>query len=388
MNIAPWPSFDKEQIKAVENVLLSGKVNRWTGENCNKFEKEFSNYLGIKYSLSVANGSLALTSAYEAIGLKKGDEFITTPRTFIATSSCGVLLNGKPIFADIDRDSGSITAETIEPLINSSTKAIVVVHLGGWPAEMQEICNLAKSHGLKIIEDCSQAHGAKINNNHVGTFGDISTWSFCQDKILTTGGEGGMVTTNNNELWSKIWEMRDHGKSLNKIENTKNQKGFKWLHDSFGSNYRLTELQAAIGRIQLKRLNEWRITRERNALLLYEQLKYFEILRIPRPTENITHAWYKFYTYVRENYLSSGWNRDRIIHEINNEGVPAFSGSCSEIYLEKSFQNFGYYPKKRLPVARELGETSLMFLVHPTISQEGMFFYADRIKRVLKRAVK
>ncbi|MDC3159669.1 DegT/DnrJ/EryC1/StrS aminotransferase family protein [Prochlorococcus sp. AH-716-G10] len=388
MDIASWPFYDEEQINAAKNVLLSGKVNKWTGTECDLFEKEYSSWCGSKYSVSVSNGSSALSLAYSAIGLKEGDEFITTPRTFIATSSCGAMLGAKPVFADVDRNSGSITAKTIEPLINKKTKAISLVHLGGWPAEIEKICQLAKSYNLFVIEDCSQAHGAKIVNQHVGTFGDIATWSFCQDKIISTGGEGGMVTTNNEELYSRVWSLKDHGKNQNLINIIPKTNNFRYIHDYIGTNMRLTEFQASIGRVQLKLISKWNKLRARNAKILFDSLKEFSSLRIPYPKNKITHAWYRFYTYVDKNNLNFGWDRDRLIYEINKKGVPAFTGSCSEIYLEKCLRNFDPIPPRRLKIAKNLGETSLCFLIHPTIDLVQINYCAEAIGDVFRKASK
>lgn len=387
MNLPKWPYYDSNQIEIVKNVLESGNVNRWTGNETVNFEKEFCNFHGVKYGIALANGTLALTAAYTAIGLNKGDEIITTPRTFIATSSSAVMLGVKVIFADVDLNSGNITPQTIEPLISYKTKAISIVHLGGWPADMEEICNLAKKHNLKIIEDCSQAHGAKIANRYVGSFGDIAIWSFCQDKIISTGGEGGMVTTNDKEYYEKIWSLKDHGKSLNAVTNPQKKVGFKWLHHSFGTNYRLTELQSAMGRYQLKMLPIWLKKREENAMILFNTLKDIKALKIPLPNPDKTHAWYKFYAYLDINKLRNEWSRDKIIENIIDTGYPAYSGSCSEIYLEKCFINSNMRPKTNLTNAKKLGDKSLMFLVHPTILSNEMQLYADTIKKIILKAL-
>ena len=378
-----WPSFDSEQIESASRVLASGRVNYWTGSETLAFEKEFSQFAGTRYSIALANGSLALSSAYLALGIGPGHEVITTPRTFIATASSAVLLGAKPIFADVDPDSGAITASSIEPLINTRTKAISVVHLGGWPADMPAICDLASSYDIPVVEDCAQAHGARIDGQSVGSFADVSAWSFCQDKILTTAGEGGIVTTSRSDLWDLMWSFKDHGKSYDLVFNRSYPPGFRWLHARFGSNFRLTELQSAIGRIQLQRLPHWTALRTRNALLLADALCDLPTVRVPLPPDHLTHAWYKFYAFVQPDKIAGGWSRDRIIAEISHLGFPAFSGSCSEIYLEKCFQDTGLSPSERLPVARELGETSLMFLVHPTISAEQMFEYAQSVRSVL-----
>ena len=386
MTLAPWPQFDANQIDAATRVLASGKVNTWTGQHTAAFEQEFARWCGTAHAIAMANGSLALSAAYLAVGLGPGDELITTPRTFIATASSAVLLGAKPVFADVDAESGAITAATIAPLITPRTKGISVVHLGGWPADLPAILELARAHGIGVIEDCAQAHGARIHGQSVGSFGDLAAWSFCQDKILSTAGEGGMVTTHRADLWDAMWAFKDHGKTHDAVFGREHSPGFRWLHERFGSNFRLTELQSAIGRIQLRRLPEWTAARTRNALLLAEALANCSAVRVPMPPEGITHAWYKFYAFVKPEALADGWTRDRILSEIASLGYPAFSGSCSEIYLEKCFQEAGLAPAERLPVARELGDTSLMFLVHPTITAEQMAAYAEVVRTVVHRA--
>jgi dTDP-4-amino-4,6-dideoxygalactose transaminase len=390
VSLAPWPQFDADQIEAASRVLASGKVNTWTGQETRAFEQEFAAWCGSSHAIAMANGSLALSAAYLALGLGTGDELITTPRTFIATASSAVLLGAKPVFADVDADSGAITASTIAPLITPRTKAIAVVHLGGWPADMPAICDLACAHGIAVIEDCAQAHGARLRVagqwQSVGSFGYVAAWSFCQDKILTTAGEGGMVSTSRTELWDAMWAFKDHGKTHEAVFGREHPPGFRWLHERFGSNFRLTELQSAIGRLQLQRLPEWTAARTRNALQLAEALSDLPAVRVPLPQEGIAHAWYKFYAFVQPEALADGWSRERILSEIAALGYPALSGSCSEIYLEKCFQDAGLAPAERLPVARQLGDTSLMFLVHPTITPEQMAGYAEAVRSVVQRA--
>ena len=386
VTLAPWPYFDSEQIEVASRVLASGMVNSWIGQETNAFEQEFASWCGSSHAIAMANGSLALSAAYLAIGLGKGDEMITTPRTFIATASSAVLLGAKPVFADVDQNSGAITAATIAPLITCRTKAISVVHLGGWPADMPAICELARAHGIAVIEDCAQAHGARIHGHSVGSFGDVAAWSFCQDKILSTAGEGGMVTTSRSDLWDVMWAFKDHGKTHVAVFGREHPPGFRWLHERLGSNFRLTELQSAIGRLQIQRLPDWNAARTRNALLLAAALADLPAVRVPLPPKGIEPAWYKFYAFVEPEALALGWSRDRILSEITEAGYPAFVGSCSEIYLENCFQVAGLAPAHRLPTARLLGETSLMFLVHPTITIEQMACYIDVVRAVVKRS--
>ena len=370
---SPWPLFTEEEANAVSSVLLSNKVNYWTGTEGREFEKEFAAWSGCEYAIALANGTVAIDAALIALGVGEGDEVIVTPRTFLASVSSIVSVGAIPIFADVDLDSANITAETIRRVVSPRTKAIICVHLAGWSCDMDSIMALANERGLFVVEDCAQAHGAKYKGKPVGGIGHIGAWSFCQDKIMTTGGEGGMVTTNDRELWSKMWSYKDHGKSWEAVYECEHPPGFRWLHDTFGTNWRMTEMQAAIGRIQLKRMSEWHVARKNNAEKLIEACKQFPgFLRLSVPTESIEHAWYKFYVFVRPEAFKAGWGRDRIMNAIIDMGVPCYSGTCPEVYLEKAFDETGFKPKQRLSVAKELGETSLMFLVHPTLTEQEM----------------
>jgi len=368
----PWPSFTQEEADAVSRVLLSNKVNYWTGQECREFEKEFASWSGSKYAIALANGTLALEVALKALGIGHGDEVVVAPRTFIASASCIVAMGAVPVFADVDRNTQNITVDTIAKVLTPKTKAVICVHLAGMPCDMDPIMDMAKQYGLYVIEDCAQAHGAKYKGRPVGSIGHIGAWSFCQDKIVTTGGEGGMVTTNDRALWSSMWEYKDHGKSWNAVYEQEHPQGFRWLHESFGSNYRMLEMQAAIGRIQLRRMPEWSSTRREYAKMIWDTASQQPWLRVPDMPDWAEPAAYKCYVFVDPSALPDGWSRDRIIEYINARGVPCYSGSCSEIYLEKAFDKNGLRPKERLPVAKELGETSLMFLVHPTLRSEDI----------------
>lgn len=388
MKINPWPSFTEEEASAIQRVLLSNKVNYWTGTEGREFEKEFADFADSQYAIAVSNGTTALDLAFNALGLGKSDEVIVTSRTFIASISSIVNAGATPVFADVDRNTQNISPETIISVITEKTKAIVCVHLAGWPCEMEEIMAIANEYGLKVIEDCAQAHGARYKGRSVGSIGHIGAWSFCQDKIMSTGGEGGMVTTNDKDLWNRMWSFKDHGKSYDAVYNMDHPPGFRWLHESFGTNWRLTEMQSAIGRIQLAKMSEWTHLRGVLAEKLVSVLCNFSGVRVPVVPEDIKHANYKLYVFVEPTSLNEGWSRDRIIEALNSNGVPVMQGSCSEVYLEKAFEGKSFKPVERLPVARELGETSLMFLVHPTISMEQMDKVCECVSDVMSLASK
>ena len=399
---APWPSFSEEEFLSVEAVLKSNRVNYWTGDICRLFEKEFAVWCGTAHAVALNNGTLALDAALKALDVGPGDEVVVTPRTFMASVSCVVNAGAVPVFADVELDSGNISARTIEAVLSPNTKAVVCVHLAGWPCDMDPIMALANAHGLKVIEDCAQAHGARYKGRSVGSIGHVGAWSFCQDKIMTTGGEGGMVTTNDEALWHAMWSFKDHGKSYEAVYERQHPPGFRWLHESFGTNWRMLEMQAAIGRIQLERLKNWTFARVSNSCAISDTCKKFPALRVPEfrccgcvgacvpvaAEQACVHANYKFYAYVRPEFLANGWSRDHIIEDINALGVPCYQGSCSEVYLEKAFDGTGWRPPQRLPVAKELGETSLMFLVHPTLTAEEIQKTCDVIEQVMRQASK
>lgn len=377
-----WPAFSAEEANAVADVLRSNRVNYWTGDAGRRFERDFARWAGSTYAVALANGTLALDVALRALGIGAGDEVVVTPRTFIASVSCVINAGAKPVFADVERDSGNISAATIEKVITDKTRAIIPVHLAGWPCEMDAIMALARKHDLVVIEDCAQAHGARLGDRSVGTIGHVGAWSFCQDKIMTTGGEGGMVTTDHRDLWSAMWSYKDHGKSWQAVYEREHAPGFRWVHESFGTNWRMLEVQAAIGEIQLRRMDHWTERRTLIAGRLSAALAPFaSTVRVPLPPPGVTHAYYRLYAYVRPDKLARGWSRDRIVAELVSADVQVLHGTCSEVYLEGAFENTPFRPVQRLPVARELGETSLMFLTHPTMTDAEM----DRAEAAIGR---
>lgn len=362
-SFSPWPAFTEEEADAVRDVLLSNKVNYWTGKEGRQFEQEFAAFAESNYAIALANGTVALDLALKALDIGEGDEVVVTPRTFLASASSIVTAGAVPVFADVDANSQNITPETVRQVISPRTKAIVCVHLAGWPCDMDGFMDLAEEYGLYVIEDCAQAHGARYKGRSVGSIGHTGCWSFCQDKIMSTGGEGGMVTTNDRELWSKMWSYKDHGKSWEAVYEREHSPGFRWLHESFGTNWRMTEMQAVIGRIQLKRMQEWHEKRLGYANQIWRTAEQLPGLRVAAIPADIEHGAYKCYVFVENG------QRDAVLNAINERGVPCFSGSCSEVYLEKAFEGTGWRPDSPMTVARKLGETSLMFLVHPTLQQ-------------------
>jgi dTDP-4-amino-4,6-dideoxygalactose transaminase len=380
-----WPYFSQDVSDAVVRVLQSGNVNYWTGNEGRLFEAEFAEFTGCRHAVALANGTVALECALKALGVGPGDEVVTASRTFIASASCAVMLGARPVLADVDRDSQNINAESIRDVLTPRTKAIVAVHLAGWACEMDDILGLARERGIHVVEDCAQAHGATYHGRPVGSLGDVAAFSFCQDKIMTTAGEGGMVTTGSSELWNTMWSLKDHGKSYDAVYHDEHGPGFRWLHESFGTNWRLTEVQSAVGRIALEKLPGWISLRRKYAQIFTEEFSALPGLRVTKPPKHVEHAYYKYYVFLRPEELRPEWTRDRIVEAIKAKGVPCFSGSCSEIYLEKAFPP-EWRPKERLPVARELGETSLMFLVHPTLTEEDIRATCEAVREVMMAA--
>lgn len=375
--MSKWPSYEVDEIDAVTRVLASGKVNYWTGEECLRFENEFASFADCDYAIAVANGTVALDAALRALGVGVGDEVIVTSRTFIASVSAIINVGAIPIFADVSIDSQNLSAPSFTSVVTSKTKAILCVHLAGWPCDMDQILDIAQKNNIYVVEDCAQAHGARYKGKSVGSLGDVGCWSFCQDKIMTTGGEGGMVTTNRKDVWSKVWSYKDHGKSLDALTRGSANSKFKWVHESFGTNWRMTEMQAAIGRVQLTKMKRWQSLRERNCKQIWATASKFNIFRVPhlkcsgcheQAEQKCVHAYYKCYIFVNGDVTL----RNAILDEIIAKGLFCSSGSCSEVYLEKAFDNTNYRPVNPLPGARLLGDTSLMFQCHPTLTDEDL----------------
>jgi hypothetical protein len=385
---APWPYYAPDEIEAVTRCLASGRVNYWTGTECVQFEAEYAKHVGVQHAIALANGTLALELALYALGVGPGDEVVVPSRTYIASASCVVARGAVPVVADIDPDSQNLTADTIRAVLTPRTRAVVAVHLAGWPCDMEPIMALARERGLVVVEDCAQAHGARYRGKPVGSFGDAAAFSFCQDKIISTGGEGGMLLLNDTARWEKAWAYKDHGKSYDAVFRRQHAPGFRWLHESFGSNWRMTGMQAAIGIRQLEKVDDWVAIRRRHAETLSHGLANIPGLRLTHPPAPVAHAYYRYYAFIEPDALRPGWDQTRVIEAIEAEGIPCFSGSCSEIYREQAFVAAGWQPAQRFPVAQRLGETSLAFLVHPTLDEEAMRDTCVAAGKVMRAAVK
>lgn len=388
-NVSPWPYFENDEIEAATKTLTTGKVNYWTGEFGKQFENAYAKSVGRKYGIALSNGTVALELALRVLGIKAGDEVIVTSRSYVASASCVVLLGAVPVFADVEIESGNISAETIEPLITDRTKAIVPVHIGGWPCDMPGIMALATKYDLKVVEDCAQAHGAFVSGRAVGAWGHASIFSFCQDKIISTGGEGGMLLLDDEASFKQAWAYKDIGRSYDAVFHHQHPDGFRWLTESAGSNFRMTEFQAAIGLKQLEKLPRWTERRNQHANAIIEVLKSFDFITVPvlsNKTGNL-NAYYRLYATINPSYkaVSIGAEslRNAIVNQLVKEGVPCFFGACSEVYREKLFVDLGYSPKIPFTNARFFSDNAFCFLVHHTITISQMDHITLIIKSVL-----
>ena len=386
-NISPWPYFEADEIEAAASTLKSGKVNYWTGELGKQFEVAYAKSVGKQFGIALSNGTVALELALRVLGVQAGDEVIVASRSYVASASCVLLVDATPVFADVDSDSGNISVETITPLITKKTKAIIPVHVGGWPCDMPAIMDLACQHNLMVIEDCAQAHGACVAGKPVGAWGHAAIFSFCQDKIISTGGEGGMLLLDNELAYKQAWAYKDIGRSYNAVFNQTHAEGFRWLTETPGSNYRMTEFQAAIGLRQLEKLPRWVAQRNNNANEIVGTLKQFDFIDTPtlQLLDNSQHAYYRLYAKLKKDVVLAGLSgeslRNHIINQLVLSGVPCFFGSCAEIYREKLFAKI--LPNQRLPNAADFADNAFCFLVHHTITNEQLQLMTNTIKQVL-----
>ena len=392
LRTAPWPVIDEQGKEAVLCVLESGKINYWTGEETKKFEEEFAAYCDVPYALAVSNGTLALELALRACGIGEGDEVIVPSRTFIATAGSVAAVGATPVVCDIDPNTNNMSALDVAKVLTPRTKAIIAVHLGGYPAPMDELHDLAKQVDAYMLEDCAQAHGATYRGRKVGSLGDAGCFSFCQDKIMPLG-EGGMITFHNKKMYERAWSYRDHGRSLEKMQAAAEQpsSSFKWLTDSFGSNARMGEMEGALGRVMLRALPQYHAQRTVHAYQLVNVMNELSgveplILSNAERAEGSAHAFYRLYARIDTSALVEGWSRDRILAELNTLGVPVQYGSCALIGREKAFEGFAASQLSEWPQAQKVHENSLAFLVHPTLTEADIEGIGAALAQVMHQA--
>lgn len=347
-----WPIHSADEIDAVAVVLRSGATNYWVGPHGQAFESEWAAYTGAQYALTVSNGTTALECAIHALRLEPygKNEVVIPCRTFMATASAVVNNGLAVVLADIDPETLNVTVETLEARRTPKTGAVIVVHYAGLPCDIEAICKWAKQYDIRIIEDSAHAQGARVGGKHVGTFGDIGCFSFCVGKIMSTGGEGGAVITNDSELYRRMGAYRDHGRY--QLRGSKDFTKFEYSVQEFGSNLRLTEMQSAIARLQLKKLDGW-VARRREIAAMYDAAFGWPVVRPG-------HAFYMYTGFID--------NRDAVLTALNDRGIPARLNGCPNLYLEPVFVGKGL----RCPNADASGARTLGLPIYPTLSNEDV----------------
>ncbi|WP_255738616.1 DegT/DnrJ/EryC1/StrS aminotransferase family protein [Frankia sp. CiP3] len=405
-----WPVFRPEEIATATATMRRGDVSYWTGREGRRFEREFAEAVGACHGVAVANGTVALEIALRVVGVGPGDEVVVPARSTIAPVNCVAALGARPVFADVDAESQTITVDCVRRVLTARTRAVVAVHLAGWPADMDALRGLARTRGLAVIEDCGQAHGATLRGRSVGTRGDIGVWSFGYDRILSTAGEGGMVTTDDAALYRAAWSYKEQGRRFAVVDAGAEPRpepdglstddlggdgsddldweqggGSPLAHGGFGTNARMHELAAAVGRAGLPHLPEMVERRRDNALLLALRLRDVAALRLVSPPSHVGHAYYRWYAFVRTDLLHDGWDRNRVVAAVRAEGVPCFTGCPREVYREAAVPA-RWRPAASLPVARELGRTAIALLVHPALDLSDISDASDALVKVMSVA--
>ncbi|AKH42853.1 dTDP-4-amino-4,6-dideoxygalactose transaminase [Altererythrobacter atlanticus] len=366
-----WPFHDRDEIEAVMDVLASGRTNSLVhGDQTKAFEEEFARFVGADHAIAVANGTLALELALKALGIGPGDEVIVPARSFFATAACVVAAGAEPVFADVDPVSQNICPQSVERMISAKTRAVICVHLAGWPCDMDALLDLCNRHGLFLVEDCAQAHGASIGGRLAGSIGHAAAFSFCTDKIMSTGGEGGMFVTSDRDIFLKAWAYKDHGKSYQKVNSGGGGSAFRYIHDSFGSNFRMTEMQSAIGRAQLAKLPDWLARRRANAELLNGILAGHPLVAVPQPPADTVHAWYKYNITIDLDGLQDKSSVNEIVDELRSHGITCGTGTCPDMSREDAFTDREVRTDQGLPNAHKVGKANLMLAIDHMFDQK------------------
>jgi len=401
-----WPSFSQKAIESVSEPLKSGKVNYWTGELGTKFEKEWAKWNGVKYCITTTNGTSALHTAVASLGIGPGDEVICPSYSFIASSFCILQAGALPVFADVDKKSHTIDPNDIEDKITDKTRAIIVVHLYGIVADMESIMEIARKHNLFVIEDCAQCFGGIYKGKKVGTIGDVGCFSFCQSKHFTTGGEGGAVITNNEDLYWECMSFRDHGYDVKeRLRLLEMEKKLMYIHRRVGFNYRMTEIQSLIGLCELERFDSWNLpNRRRNGKYLIEKLKNHPlVLYPPLDTEERQNAFWWAPFVLDTDKLKVPLKQ--FISAMEAEGVPVYGVQWPEMYKERAYvekNGFGRlkypfndpnarkidYSKVECKKAKWLSERTMSFFTHPVYEIKHMEKYVEAFNKVASAYMK
>jgi len=348
--LAGWPQFDEKAIQAVETVLRSGKVNYWTGPHGMEFERKFAEWQGSHYAISASNGTAALHIALSALGIGPGDEVIVPSYTFIASSFSIVQAGAIPRFADVNIDDHCISIESAEKLVNKRTKAIMPVHLYGNVCDMDPILDFAKEHNLFVIEDNAEAFGGMYKGKKTGTLGHMAACSFCQNKTFTTGGEGGMVTTDDEELAWLARSFRDHGYDVKqRLSLLELEQKLPYIHNTVGWNYRMTEMQSAIGLAELERMDTWNMPRRRrNAQIIIDSIKDLPaVLHTPIDTEQRRNGWYVMAFSLDIENMSC--DIAKFVAACGAEGAPCWKVFWPQCHTEKAFREHNAFGKSGFP---------------------------------------
>ncbi|WP_346785473.1 DegT/DnrJ/EryC1/StrS family aminotransferase [Aurantiacibacter flavus] len=386
-----WPRHEADEIEAATAVLQSGRVNALVhGTENRAFEEEFARYVGVPHAIAVSNGTVSIELALRALGIGAGDEVIVPARSFFATASAVVAVGANPVFADVEVDTQNIDPASVERLIGENTRAIVCVHLAGQPCDMGRLCEIAAANELYLVEDCAQAHGATWEGRQVGSFGDAGSFSFCTDKIMSTGGEGGMLVMRDEAVWRAAWAYKDHGKDPVRLRepHSGTPGAFRYLHDSFGSNFRMTEMQAAIGRRQLAKLDGWLAQRRANAeALIAEACKSPAIMAMRLP-QQARSSYYKAYVRVDLDRLAPGRSRSDIIGDLIARGITCGSGSCPDMSREAALDEMDVRRDGELANAHQLGRETIMFQVDHTLTPAQTAYVGRCLAEVANRYLK
>jgi len=354
--------IEKEEEQAVLDVLKSGVIAQ--GPKVEEFEKNFADYCNTKYAVAVNSGTAALHLALMAMGIKEGDEVITTPFSFIASANCILYVNAKPVFADIDEKTFNISPESVKEKINSKTKAIIPVHLYGEPCDMKSIMEIAEECHLMILEDACQAHGAEYENKRVGSFGDAAAFSFYPTKNMTTS-EGGIITTDNKEIAEKAKIFRNHGQIK------------RYWHEFLGYNLRMTDISAAIGIEQLKKLDKFNQKRIENACYLTQKIEKISGINPPLVLKNVKHVFHQ-YTIKIEN-----GRRDEINKKLNESGIGTGIHYPIPINEQPFYRKMNYNADETL-AAKEMAKKVLSLPIHPSVTKENLEYIAEKLEKILK----